>query len=101
MPAYIVVEVQVHDPVTYDRYKQLAPPSIATYGGRYLTRGGAIETLEGDWCPPRLVILEFPDLDRARAWWDSPEYRAARDLRHSVATSRMIALEGVPPGYVP
>ncbi len=101
MPAYVVVEIAIHDPATYERYKEMAPPSIRTYGGRYLTRGGAIETLEGDWRPPRLVILEFPDLERARAWWDSPEYRAARDLRQSVATARMVALEGVPPGYAP
>lgn len=101
MPAYVVVEIAIHDPVAYDRYKLLAPPSIALYGGRYLTRGGAIETLEGDWLPPRCVILEFPDMDRARAWWSSPEYAEGKALRQSVATSRMILLDGVPPGFTP
>ena len=59
MPAYVVVEVDVHDRERYDRYKELAPPSIYQYGGRYIARGGACETLEGDWHPPRFVILEF------------------------------------------
>ena len=67
MPAYIVVEVDIHDPERYGRYKDMAPPSIYQYGGKYIARGGACETLEGDWKPPRFVILEFPDTERARA----------------------------------
>jgi uncharacterized protein (DUF1330 family) len=57
MPAYVVVEIAVHDAQTYERYKQLAPPAIAAYGGRYLARGGTTEALEGTWSPPRFVIL--------------------------------------------
>ncbi len=101
MPAYVVIEIEIHDPVRYERYKALAPPSIAAYGGRYLARGGAVETIEGEWRPPRLVILEFPDMARARAWWESPEYAEGRALRHAAATSRMVLLEGVPPGFTP
>src|SRR5688500_9082374 len=85
MAAYIVIDIDVHDPDTYERYKQLAPPSIAQYGGRYIVRGGAVEPLEGDWQPKRFVVLEFPDTDKARAWWSSPEYAEAKALRHQAS----------------
>jgi uncharacterized protein (DUF1330 family) len=64
------------------------------YGGRYLVRGGAAETLEGSWVPKRLVILEFPNTQRARDWWSSPEYAAAKALRQSCASTLMILVEG-------
>jgi uncharacterized protein (DUF1330 family) len=95
MPAYIVVHVDVHDPDRYEIYKAMAPSSIRQYGGRYLTRGGAIEVLEGDWTPKRLVILEFPDMERARAFWESPEYAEAKALRIATSTSHMVLLEGL------
>jgi uncharacterized protein (DUF1330 family) len=98
MPAYVVVDIEIRDPDTYERYKRMAPPSIAAYGGRYLTRGGATAVLEGDWTPKRFVILEFPTMERARAWWASPEYADAKQLRHSCATTRMVVAEGLPPG---
>ena len=66
MAAYIVVDIEIHDPQQYDVYKLMAPPSIAEFGGRYLARGGASQALEGDWQPRRLVILEFPSSERAR-----------------------------------
>jgi uncharacterized protein (DUF1330 family) len=95
MHAYIVVQVTVKDPETYERYKHLAPESIALYGGRYLARGGALETLEGDWRPKRLVILEFPNMDQARAWWNSPEYAEAKALRQSCTDTQMVLLDGL------
>jgi uncharacterized protein (DUF1330 family) len=95
MPAYVVVEIIVNDAETYERYKQLAPPSIAAYGGRYLVRGGKTEALEGDWNPPRFVILEFPTAQQARAWWESPEYAPAKALRQECAGTEMILVEGV------
>jgi uncharacterized protein (DUF1330 family) len=97
VPAYIIVEVAVQDPVRYERYKELVPPSIAAYGGRFIARGGAVEALEGDWRPARLVILEFPSVERARTWWASPEYAEAKALRLATARSKMILVEGVPP----
>ena len=97
MPAYVIVQITVRDPVTYERYKELAPPSIAAYGGRYLARGGATETLEGSWRPTRLVILEFPSVERARDWWSSPEYAAAKALRQQSADTEMLLVEGLPP----
>ena len=96
--AYIVVQVNVHDPEAYARYRELAPPSIAQYGGRYLARGGASTVLEGSWQPARLVILEFPDRATAQAWWDSPEYAPAKALRQQAASTEMLLIEGSAPG---
>lgn len=95
MPAFVVVEVEVLDPQRYETYKQLAPPSITQYGGRYIARGGKVETLEGDWAPQRFVILEFPSLDRAKEWWSSKEYADARALRQATARSKMLVVEGL------
>jgi uncharacterized protein (DUF1330 family) len=95
MPAYILVEIDVHDAAGYERYRGMVLPSIVAYGGRFLVRGGTIEALEGDWKPPRLVILEFPDRARARAWWASPEYAGPKALRLETARSRMILVDGV------
>ena len=95
MPAYIVVEVEVHDPERYEDYKAMVPPSLAAYDGRFLVRGGKVETLEGDWAPKRFVMVEFPSLERARAWWNSNEYADAKALRQATATTQMIVVEGV------
>lgn len=94
MKAYIVVEIDIHDPTTYDHYKGLAPSSIAKYGGKYLVRGAKTTTLEGGWDPKRFVILEFPSAEVARKWWDSPEYAPAKKVRQSCATTDMILVEG-------
>jgi uncharacterized protein (DUF1330 family) len=95
MTAYVMVQIAIDDPVVYERYKTLAPPSIAAYGGRYLVRGGPSEILEGTWQPPRLVILEFPTAARARAWWSSPEYAPAKALRQGCARTEMVLIEGI------
>jgi uncharacterized protein (DUF1330 family) len=95
MPAYVIVQIEIEDPAAYERYKALAPASIATYGGRYLVRGGASDVLEGSWRPPRLVILEFPDRAQAHAWWNSPEYAPAKALRQSCAQTEMLLIEGI------
>jgi uncharacterized protein (DUF1330 family) len=95
MTAYVIVEVSVHDPVRYEDYKRMSRPAVEACGGRFIVRGGAVTTLEGDWDPQRIVILEFPDVAAAKAWHESDVYREARDLRHATATSRMIVVEGV------
>ena len=94
MPAYVIVQIAIQDPQSYARYRELAPPSIGAYGGRYLLRGGAVTTLEGDWDPGRFVILEFPDRESAQAWWDSPEYAEAKALRQASASTQMILVDG-------
>ena len=95
MPAYVVVEIEVLDAERYETYKRMVPPSLAAYGGRFVVRGGATETLEGDWSPERLVILEFPSVERAKAWWGSLEYAEAKALRQATARTQMIVVEGV------
>jgi uncharacterized protein (DUF1330 family) len=94
MPAYVIVETEVHDAAQYEQYKAAAPPSIAAYGGRYLARGGELSVFEGEWDPTRLVVLEFEDLATAKRWFESPEYTAARKLREGAATFRMVAVQG-------
>jgi uncharacterized protein (DUF1330 family) len=95
MAAYFIVEVEVLDPVRYEDYRAMVPPTLAAYGGRFIVRGGASQTLEGDWRPKRLVVLEFPSLERARAWYDSEEYRPAKELRLATARSTVVLVEGV------
>jgi uncharacterized protein (DUF1330 family) len=95
MPAYVVVDVDVLDPAEFARYAELAPPTIALYGGRYLARGGRTALLDGEPAPKRVVILEFPTLDRAREWEASPEYAPARAIRRRAARVRMVAVEGM------
>lgn len=95
MAAYIVVEVEVQDKDRYETYKRMVPPTLAPYGGRFLVRGGEAETLEGGWAPERLVILEFPSAERARAWWASAEYAEAKALRQATARTRMVVVAGV------
>jgi uncharacterized protein (DUF1330 family) len=95
MPAYVIVNIDIHDPVTYEEYKKLAPASIAKYGGKYLTRGGATEVLEGNWIPKRFVILEFESMQHAKEWLNSPEYAPARKLRQQSASTDMIVTQGL------
>jgi uncharacterized protein (DUF1330 family) len=92
------VQVTVRDPVAYERYKQLAQGAVAAYGGRYVVRGGPTTILEGSWQPPRLVVLEFPDAERARAWWNSAEYAPGKALRQACAETEMLLVEGMSPG---
>jgi uncharacterized protein (DUF1330 family) len=95
MAAYIIVDVEITDPVNYAAYIRVVPPTIAAYGGRFLVRGGKTETLEGSWIPKRVVVLEFPSVELARAWWESEEYHDPKALRQSASVTDMILVEGV------
>ena len=95
MAAYIIVNVTINDPTRYDEYKQLAGPTVEAYGGRYIVRGGETATLEGEWQPGRVVVLEFPSSERAKEWWGSPEYAPAKEIRQAIATTDMIVVDGV------
>ena len=94
MTAYVIVDIDVHDPVGYEEYKKLAPAAVELYGGKYIARGGKTETLEGDWSPSRLVILQFESSEQAQAWLNSPEYSEAKKMRHQTAKSKMVVIEG-------
>ncbi|WP_333818894.1 DUF1330 domain-containing protein [Ohtaekwangia sp.] len=94
MKAYIIVDVNITDPALYEDYKKLTPGSLIPYEGKFIVRGGMTETLEGDWIPGRIVILEFPSVEKARAWWSSDTYAPAKALRQSASITRMILAEG-------
>ena len=95
MPAYVIVETDIHDPEQYEQYKAASPAAVAGGGGRFVARGGELAVLEGDWHPSRLVILEFEDLEAAKRWYESERYQAAKKLRDGAASLRMVAVEGV------
>jgi len=95
MTAYVIVDINVTDPVRYEDYKRLAAPTVGLYGGKYIARGGKTETLEGSWSPTRLVILQFDNIEQAKNWLNSTEYSEARNLRHQTAISQMVVIEGV------
>jgi uncharacterized protein (DUF1330 family) len=94
MSAYVIVDIEVTDPDGYEEYKKLAPAAVQLYGGKYIARGGSNETLEGNWKANRLVILEFENVDKAKAWLNSPEYAPARLLRHKYAKTNMVVVAG-------
>ena len=97
MPAYVIAHIDVKDPVRYEDYKRMSPISIAKFGGRFLVRGAPAEVLEGSWQPKRLVLLEFPSVEVARAWWASDDYAEAKALRQATSSGDMIVLEGFEP----
>ncbi|UED84486.1 DUF1330 domain-containing protein [Streptomyces profundus] len=97
MPAYVIVGVDVLDEEAALAYAAVAQPSVLAHGGRYLVAGPTPEPVEGAWDFARLLVIEFPDLDRIRGWYESPEYRHARELREDATHVRMLFAEGSPP----
>ena len=95
MAAYAIFEEQILDPSRLEAYKSLSGPSVTKYGGRYLARGGTTTSLEGDWNPQRMVVLEFETVEQAKAWYDSPEYQAARRAREGSMLMKALVIEGV------
>lgn len=94
MAAYVILDIDVKDWAGYERYQKAGAPTLAQYGGRPLARGGETEVKEGTWLPRRVVMVEFESMDAARRWWDSPEYTAARTLRHAAAETNVVFVEG-------
>ena len=95
MAAYIIVQIDVTDPDTFEVYRAQVPPTLEPFGGEYIVRGGGLEILEGDWSYPRCVVLKFPSLEQARAWHASAEYEGPKALRQSAARTNMIVVEGL------
>jgi uncharacterized protein (DUF1330 family) len=93
--AYLIAEVEITDPKAYEEYRKIVPGTIAQYGGRYLVRGGSVETKEGGWTPSRVVVLEFASMDQARKWYHSPEYAPALAIRTRAGKSKVILVEGI------
>lgn len=95
MAAYVITNVTVHDAEGYKEYARGTPDSIARFGGRFLVRGGALEVREGEWEVERLVVVEFPDMARARAWYESEEYQRLKAIREATSSADMVWVEGV------
>ncbi len=96
-PGYVLVDIEVKDADSYERYKAMAQASVEAFGGRYIVRGGRTEVLEGEWPTHRFVVLEFPSVARAREWWESGDYAPAKALRQASASTRMLLVEGYAP----
>ena len=94
MAAYLLARIVVHDEAKYAEYRAQVPPVIAAHGGRYLVRGGAVEVKEGDPPPGRLVVVEFTDMEAARAFYGSPEYAPLLKLRVDSTESEVVFVEG-------
>lgn len=95
MKAYIIAEIDITDPVTYEDYKKLTPGSLVPFGGKFVVRGGTTEVLEGNGKTGRIVVLEFPSIEKAKEWWSSDTYAPAKALRQASSNTRMIVVEGV------
>ncbi len=98
MAVYIILEIEVVDAETYREYVQQAPVTVEQYGGRYLVRGGAITALAGGWDPQRMVVIEFPTMERFQEWLTSPEYSAIAPLRERSTKGKAIVVEGFQDG---
>jgi len=95
MPAYVIAQLVIQEPEGFEAYRKMVPATIAKYGGKFVVRGGTMETLEGHWDTQRLVIIEFENAERAKQWWASEDYREAKQLRQRTAETQLIVVEGV------
>jgi len=95
VPAYFIVDNEVTDPAGFEEYRKQVPATVARYGGKFLVRGGQVQTLEGDWKPKRMVVTEFPNIEQAPRWYDSEEYRALKALRLRTTRGSVVLVEGV------
>ena len=94
MKAYVIVDVFITNSQRYEEYKKLTPGSLLPFEGKFIVRGGTCETLEGSWDPGRIVVVEFPSMEKAKAWWSSSGYAPAKALRQSASDTKMIVVEG-------
>jgi len=95
MPAYVIADIEVHDPDDYKEYAAQVQATLDPFGGRFLVRGGPSTTLEGGWQPERIVVLQFPSAGHARGWYESADYVKVMKIRHRASTGRLILAEGV------
>jgi uncharacterized protein (DUF1330 family) len=94
MPAYVIAMMSIHDPKTYKKYTDLTPPIVKRHGGKFLTRGEKVTTIEGEEYTARMVILEFPSEDHVRAWFADPEYEKAQGWRQAASKGRILVQQG-------
>ena len=95
MPAYVIADVrEAWDTGSLEEYRRRNTDAVANHGGRFVVRGGEQELLEGDWPSLRIVVIEFPDMAAARAWWSSDEYEAIKPLRRGGSTTNILLVDG-------
>jgi uncharacterized protein (DUF1330 family) len=94
MAAYVMGEIEVTEPATYEEYRKQVMAVVTKYGGRFIVRGGKVETLEGGWAPKRFVALEFPSMEQARKFYGSAEYAPLIALRQKASRGKLILVEG-------
>ena len=94
MAAYVIVEIEIVDPVGFEEYKKRVVPIVEKYGGQYIAVSDQVETLEGDWKPKRIVVLEFEAMQRAKDWLNCEEYSEPRKMRHRTAKTNMLLVDG-------
>jgi uncharacterized protein (DUF1330 family) len=95
MPAYLIVDITVHDEQRYADYRARVTDQIRQFGGEYLVRGGRIERLEGDWQPSRVVVVKFESIAAAKKWWESDDYAELKAIRQATTDTNMIVVEGL------
>jgi uncharacterized protein (DUF1330 family) len=94
MAAYVIAEIEVTDPAAYEDYRKQVLAVVTKYNGKFLVRGGKVETREGGWAPKRIVVVEFPSMAQAQKWYDSPDYAPLIKLRQKASKGRLIIVEG-------
>ncbi len=95
MAAYVIGEIEVSDPATYEEYRKQVLATVTSFGGKFLVRGGRVEPLEGGWFPKRVVALEFPSFEQAQKWYRSPEYAPLIKLRQRASRGKLVLVEGL------
>jgi uncharacterized protein (DUF1330 family) len=94
MSAYVIAEIDITDPAAYEDYRKQVPGVIAKYGGRYVVRGGKVESLEGGWSPKRIAVVEFPSMEQALKFYRSPEYAPLIAIRQKASRGKLVIVEG-------
>lgn len=95
MPAYIIAQIDVHNAEQYKAYTLVTPDALKKYGGKFIVRNGDKETLEGEEVTKRMVVIEFPDMDAGRAFYNSEEYTLAKELRRGAAEGTFLLIDGI------
>ncbi len=94
MAAYVIAEIDVTNPAGYEEYRKQVLGVVTKYGGRFIVRGGKVDSREGGWMPQRIVVVEFPSLTQAQKWYESPEYAPLIKLRQKASKGKLILVEG-------
>lgn len=94
MAAYVIAEIEVTDRAAYEDYRKQVPAVVTKHGGKFIVRGGRIESMEGGWSPKRVVVLEFPSMEQALKWYRSPDYAPLIKLRQKTSRGKLIIVEG-------